>query len=184
MALQRLDDLVDVDLRLVVLGLHGGHVVALLLEEAEEALGLLLVRIEAAQLGHQVCDGVADLVQILGLDVLERRVGELGDVLLGSCAVGEHEVGVGDVDLLGEGVDHLLLLLGELLHVHSVGLHLLDDGLRLGDGLLGCGNGGRRLGRGNGGIQRELDFIHVKFPPANVVVSCRAAQRPVRQPPG
>ncbi len=99
-----------------------------MLEPAKDALFLLFVGGEALQFGDEVGDHVAHFVQILGLDVFQRRVGELGDALLGVGAVGKHQIGVGDVDLLGELVDLRLLLGGE---------HWLLNGL---------GRGGRRVG--------------------------------------
>ena len=165
MLLQALDDLVDVDLGLVILGLQHLEAAGLLLEQPEQAALLLLVGIEALELHHQVGDHVAHLVQVLGAHVLQRSVGELGDVLLRGRAVGEHQVGVAHVDLLGEVVDHLLLRLGEVLHLQRVLVHLLLGlGFRLSQRL------GGRLRRvlhrfldlrffAAKGVESQLDFV-------------------------
>ena len=82
----------------------------LALEQAEQPLALL-IGIEALQLGHHPGDKIAGLAQILGAHTFEGRLGEVGHLLLGTGAEGEHLLGVGDIDLLGEGV-HLGQLLG------------------------------------------------------------------------
>ena len=145
MALQNAHDLVHVDLGLGVGDLDGFQLVALLLEEAEEALLLLLT--EALQLHYQRGESVADLAQILGADIVQGILGETGDVLLSGGTVLEDLSGVGDVDLLGEVGNHLALGLGEVALVQLDGVLVA---LGLGSGL----SGGRIFG-GGGGLQSQ-----------------------------
>ena len=140
--LQHLHDLVYVGLGLGVLGLHGVEVVFLLLEEAKDPLLLLLTKV--LQLAHQAGQSVAHLAQILGPHRIEGVFREGGDVLLGGGAVLKDHVGVSDVDLLGEVVDHLPLGVGELALVQLDGV--------LVPSLLG---GGSVLG-GEGGLQGQV----------------------------
>ena len=155
MVLQHLDDLVHVGLRLGVAGLQGLQLVLFLLEEAENAPLLLLVLAKVLQLHHQGGQGLAHLPQVLGLDVVQGALGEGGDVLLGRRPVLEHQVGVGDVDLLGELVHHLPLRLAEhgLVQLDGVGVPLgLEGGLvGLGLGLPGVQGQLRGGGLGGGG---------------------------------
>ena len=75
-------------------------------------------------------------------------------------AVGKHQIGIENVDLFGEVVDHLLLLVREVLHAQRIGLNLLLHGLFL--GFLSERFLSRRsclsvfLAKG---IQSELDFV-------------------------
>ena len=99
MVLQILGDLVHVGLDLAVLRLHGLQLVAGLLEQAEQAL-LLLVLAEALQLHHQTAEILADLAHILAADVVQRVLGEGRHALLGGSAVLQHLIGIADVDLV------------------------------------------------------------------------------------
>ena len=135
--LQLVGDLVDVDLGLVVAGLQGLDAGAGLLEQAQEAL-LVLLGVEALELHHQGPDHLAHLAQVLGADGGQGGVREVGHVLLGPRAVLQGEVGVGDIDLLGEVMDDLLLRFRE----HGiVGACLGCGGLGLLGGQLQGGNG-------------------------------------------
>ena len=68
---------------------------------------------------------------------MQGGLGEAGHLLLGAGTVLQHEVGVGDINLLGKIIDHLFLRFGERA--------VVDD--RFGDGLGGRrGSGGRGLG--------------------------------------
>ena len=160
MRLQRPDDLVHVDLGLGIAGLQGLQVLALLLEETEDTLLLLFLLAKALQLHHQVGQSLAHLAKVLGFHAVQGVFREGGDVLLGGGAVLEHQVGVGDVNLLGKLVHHLFLGIAEhgLVQLDGVGvpLGLEGGGVRLGS--LGCsglqGELGGRLG--GGGLQGQF----------------------------
>ena len=125
--LQHPDDLIHIDLCLGIAGLQGLQLVALLLEEAEQAALLLLILAKIFQLHHQVGQGLAHLAQVLGLDAVQGVFREGGNVLLGRGAVLEHHIGVGDVDLLGKVIHHFPLRLTEhgLVHLDGVDVPLL-----------------------------------------------------------
>ena len=140
MSLQRALNLLHVHFDLVVLGLHGFQLVALLFEEAEQAL-LLFGRVKALQLAHQLGEHIAHFAHVLGAHLAQGGIAEVADLLLAGCAVLQHLLGVADVDLLGEVVHHLLLLRSErgLLHrVGRFGLLFLGKGIQ---GQAGCGGG-------------------------------------------
>ena len=162
MLLQLPGDLLHIGLGLAVLGFHGLHLVSGLFEEAEQALFLLLLA-EALQLHHQTGEGVAHLPQILGAHLAQGALGEGGHALLGGHAVLQDQLGVVEVDLFGEVVHHLLLLLVEhtVVNHHGLGLGLLRLHGR-GGGLSAQGEGGDlRLGRV--GVQGQLGHhaLHV-----------------------
>ena len=160
MVLQHPDDLIHIDLCLGIAGLQGLQLVALLLEEAEQAALLLLILAKIFQLHHQVGQGLAHLAQVLGLDAVQGVFREGGNVLLGRGAVLEHHIGVGDVDLLGKLVHHLFLGVAEhgLVQLDGVGVPLGLDGGSVRLGSLGCsglqGELGGRLG--GGGLQGQF----------------------------
>ena len=173
MLLQVLSDLVHVGLYFVVLGLHSLQLVAGLLEQALQALAVLVLA-EALQLHHQLAQVVTDLPHVLGADVVQRVFGEGRHALLRCRAVLQHLVGVADVDLVGEVLHGLLLLLGEqvLIHVHRLDLLLL---------LLGHFRRFRRQGQGGhfrhsgGGIvrcQRQLGHLVVSH--GHLFLSCNS----------
>ena len=108
MLLERVANLLHIDLCLGVAALHDLQLVRLLAEEAKEALFLLGV--EAFQLTHHVDDQVAHLAQVLCAHIGEGSVGEVGHLLLGARAVLQDLGGVLHVDLLGKIIHHLLLL--------------------------------------------------------------------------
>ena len=81
MIFQILGDLIHVGLYLVVLGLHGLQLVARLLEQAPQALAVLVLA-EALQLHHQLAQIVADLPHVLGANVVQRVLGEGRHALL------------------------------------------------------------------------------------------------------
>ena len=103
-------DLVDVGVGLVVASLQRAHLGGLLLEQAEEAL--LLLGVEALELGDHVHDQLARFAQILGAHLVEGRFGEACHLRLGAGAVLQHHLGVGDVDLLREGLHLGALICG------------------------------------------------------------------------
>ena len=153
-------DALDVLVGAFVAGLELLKVVAGLFEQAQEALGLLGAGVKALQLRDQAGDKLAGLAHVLGLDAGERRLGEIAQLLLAGSAVLQHHLGVGDVDLLGKVVDHLLLF--------GAQRGILDlDGLGLGGFELG-GLGGfvrdgvQRQGGGSGGgqVQFIVQFSH------------------------
>ena len=161
MLLQLPGNLFHVGLGLAVLGLHGLHPVARLLEKAEQAL-LLFLLAEALELHHQAGQGVPHLPQILGAHVGQGAFGEGGDPLLGGHAVLQDHLGVVEVDLLGEVVHHLLLRLGEhtVVDHHRLGLGILRlQGDRRGLRLTAQGEGGR-LHLGRVGVQGQLGHHH------------------------
>ena len=94
---------------------------------------------KALQLRDERGDHIPDLAEVLGADVIERGVGEIGDLFLAGCAVLEHDVGVAQINLLGKIVDHLLLAFAEddVLHILAVLRgELLRGGLDRGEGRL------------------------------------------------
>ena len=140
MGLQHALDILHVGLGLVVLGLEGVELVALFLEEAQNALLLLFACVKALQLANQVGDHIAHFAQVLGGHLGKSCFGEVTDLLLAGGAVLQHLLAVGDVDLLRELIHHGLLLWGQV--------HLC---------LRGRGSGGLFLLRhsGGGGVQRQ-----------------------------
>ena len=113
MALQHGLDVLHIRLGLAVLGLEVVQLVALLLEETQNALLLFFVGVEVLQLPDEVGDHVAHLAQIFGGDLGEGGFGEVTDLFLAGGAVLQHLLTVGDVDLLCEGNHHRLLLRGQ-----------------------------------------------------------------------
>ena len=69
MGLQIFHNLIHIGRGLGIAGLQGGQLVLLPPEEAGEAL-LLLPRVEVLELADQVGQGVANLPQVLGADLL------------------------------------------------------------------------------------------------------------------
>ena len=104
-------DAVDVDLRCREAALHLLGVDLRLAEQACDALLLRLVH--RLELDEQTRKHRADLAEIAGFDLGQRRVGEIRDVLLCGRAVFEDLLRVFQIDLLREGQNGLLLLLGE-----------------------------------------------------------------------
>ena len=167
MALQHGLDLFHVGLGLVVLHLHGIQLVALLLEEAQNAFFLFLTGIKAFQLTDQAGDHVAHLAQILGGHLGERSLGEIADLFLAGRAVLQHLLAVGNVDLLGELVHHGLFFRGQ---VH---LRLLRCGCFLLGGcclFLFCRGGVQRQGGYCGCIEVKVECIisHKRFLPFQI----------------
>ena len=165
MVLQILGDLVHVGLDLAVLGLHDLQLVAGLLEQPLQAL-LLLVLAEALQLHHQTAQILADLAHVLVAHVVQGILGEGRHALLGGGAVLQHLIGVADVDLLGEGVHGLTLLLGQQALVHGHRLDLLFLLLRYlrrvgRQGQLGYGHRRGGIGIGGQGQLRHHVIGHV-----------------------
>ena len=159
MLLQGFHNLIHVDFGLIEGGLHLGHGLAGLLEQAKEALLLLGVEVQALQLHHQVAQHIAHFAQVLGADGVEGGIGKLGNVILGAAAIVHHLLGVGNIDLLREGTDSLLL--GRAEHIQGQllgrGLGLL---LRRGRGFFHSGSGGRLGIQGQGGDVALL-FVHL-----------------------
>ena len=125
---------------MVVAVFHQLQLVHRFFEEAEDTSAFLFVHGKALELGDQAADHVSHFAQVFGLHVFEGGIGKTGDLLLGRSAIGEYQIGVGDVDLGGKILDHLLLLRREG-RAHLLGL---DRGLlllgRMG-GLLDLGSG-------------------------------------------
>ena len=198
MALQHGHDLVHVGLGLGVLGFHGLQIVFLFLEEAEETALLLLA--EVLQLSYQTGQGLADLAQVLGADGIEGVFREGGDILLRGGAVLQDHVGVLDIDLLGELVDHLALRLGELALIQLDRVSVPDllglggvlrshggiqgqAGRVGGLGGLGGGSGGIQIG-GKGQFRGKIGMIrHGLHPPLLSSSRCFTVQRPSCVPP-
>ena len=177
MALQHGLDLFHIGLGLVVLHLHGIQLVALLLEEAQNALFLFLTGIKALQLTDQAGDHVAHLAQILGGYFGERSLGEIADLFLAGRAVLQHLLAVGNVDLLGELVHHGLLLRGQVhLCLRSGGFLL--DGRSL---FLRCRGGVQCQGGHSGCIQIKVECIvcHKRFLPFQIPVTFFFSSVPV-----
>ena len=103
MALQHGLDVLHVGLGLVVLGLQVVQLIALLFEEAQNALLLLLIGIKALQLPDEVGDHIAHLAQILGGHLGQSSLGEIADLLLAGGAILQHLLAVGDIDLFRKG---------------------------------------------------------------------------------
>ena len=152
MALQSVHDAVHVHFGVVVAVFHQLQLVHRFFEEAEDTSAFLFVHGKALELGDQAADHVSHFAQVFGLHVFEGGIGKAGDLLLGRSAIGEYQIGVGDVDLGGKILDHLLLL-GRKGRAHLLGL---DRGLlllgRLGGlldlaGVQGQGDGRGYLGR-------------------------------------
>ena len=109
--LQLVHDLIHVRLGLVVARAKRLHLVDAALEEAEQPL--LLGGVEPAQLVDDAGDKIAHLAQIVRAHPLERRFGEIGHLFLRAGAVLHDGGRVAHIDLLGELLDHLLLVIGE-----------------------------------------------------------------------
>ena len=143
MGLQRLADAVDVGLRLVVFGFHGGHFVGGALEEAEKALFFLL-HIEGFELGYNIGENLSHFAQVLGPDGAEDVLGEVRNFFLCAGAVLDNDAGIGQLDF-GEEFLHRLFLGGGKNRLRRLGLlHLGRSGGGQGGG---CGSrrGGGRL---------------------------------------
>ena len=153
-ALQHGLDVLHVGLGLVVLGLELVQLVGLFLEEAKDPL-FLLGGVEALQLADQVGDHLPHLAQVFGGHLGQRRLREVADLLLAGRAVLQHLLAVGDVDLLGEVVHHLLLLGGQAhLLLGRLGRLLL---FLLGDGQVG--RGVQRQGGGGGASKSKFKVL-------------------------
>ena len=153
-----------------VAGLELFQVIACLFEQTQKALGLLGGGVKALQLRDQAGDEFAGLAHILGLDAGEGGLGEVAQLLLAGGAVLQHHLGVGDIDLLGKVIDHLLLFGAKrgILDLDRLGL----GGFQLGS--LGgfvrdrvqCQGGGS----GGGQVQFIVQFSHGRssFPFQNI----------------
>ena len=163
MALQHGLDILHVGLSLVVFGLEVVELVALLLEEAEDALLLLLVGVETLQLPDEVGDHIAHLAEVLGGHLGESSFGEIADLLLARGAVLQHLLAVGDVDLFRKGIHHRLFFRSQLdVRCGGGGLRLLFLHRRSG------GGGVQRQGRNSGGVEVKVQSIvvsHERFRP-------------------
>ena len=153
-------------LGLAVLRAHQLELILLLVEQAREALLLLLT--EALDLDDEVRKRLAHLAKILVAHGGEGIFRERRHALLRGHAVVEHKVRIRDVDLFRKIVDGFLLLLGEHALIDLDGLDFLF--LRLGRG----GRFGRERQLRNGflcrfgGIQGQLGHhvvTHIIFPP-------------------
>ena len=153
-------------LGLAVLRAHQLELILLLVEQACEALLLLLT--EALDLDDEVRERLAHLAQVLVAHGGEGIFRERRNALLRGHAVVEHKVRIRDVDLFRKIVNGLFLLLGE---------HALIDLDRLDFLFLRLGRG-RRFGRERqfrngflcrfGGIQGQLGHhvvAHIISPP-------------------
>ena len=162
MALKLLDDLVDVYLGLVILGLDGSDILLGLVEQTEQALFLLRVKVHALKLNNKVAEHRADLAKILCTDGVEGRVGKFGDILLGVAAVVENLLGVEDIDLLGKFLDSGLLGRGELFQFRTFNRDLFLNFFLL---LLGSlGNGLCIRLKGQAGNVGFFFFVHSYCP--------------------
>ena len=123
-------DAVDIDLRRREAALHLLGVDLCLAEQACDALLFRLVH--RLELDKQAGEHIADLAQIAGLDLGQRRVGEICDVLLCGRAVFQKLLRIFQVDLLGEGQNCLLFLRRECREIRAG----LRRGLRLGNEIL------------------------------------------------
>ena len=94
--------------------LHAGDAVLRAGEELAQTLGLLAVALKALQLADQIDQHIAHGAGILRLDRLQRRVGELRDVLLRVRAEEQHMIWIGHVQLADERLDRLALAVGQL----------------------------------------------------------------------
>ena len=130
------------------------ELIALLFEEAQNALLLLLIGIKVLQLPDEVGDHIAHLAQILGGHLGQSSLGEIADLLLAGGAILQHLLAVGDIDLLGKLIHHGLLLGGQVylcLRGGSCGGFFL---------LRHSGGGGvQRQGGHCGGIQVKVQSI-------------------------
>jgi hypothetical protein len=108
-------DLVDVDLRLGIAGLDVLDLVLTLAEETAEQPLLLIGILGALELCDQISQQIADLAEILGGNILQGVVREIGDLLLRRRAVLQDDIGFRDVDLLRELIDRLLFRVAQLL---------------------------------------------------------------------
>ena len=94
-------------------GFQGGQLILFPAEKAGKAFFLLLW-VKFLQLPDQVGQGLSDLPQVLGADLLQGVFGKLGDIFLGGGAVLEDHVAVGDVNGPGKVLHSFPLGWGEL----------------------------------------------------------------------
>ena len=166
MAFQHRLDLFHIGLGLTVLHLHGVQLVALLLEEPQNALLLLFPGVKALQLADEAGDHVAHFAQILGGHLGEGRFGEVADLFLAGRAVLQHLLAVGDIDLFGKLIHHGLFFRAEV--------HLLFRGgcLLRGRSCLFFGSGFRVEGQGGhcGGVEVKIERVvsHKRFLPFQI----------------
>ena len=162
MLFQRLHNIVDIGLSLVVGGFELRDALGGFAEETLEALLLLHVKVQALQLDHEVAEHAAHFAEILGAHRAKRRAGEIRDVLLGVAAVMHDLLGVHNVAFLRELAHCGLFGGGE-----TVKLQLLGDDFFFFFLFLGClFHGGSRLGghgiEGQGGDAAL--FVHGVLP--------------------
>ena len=123
-------DAVDVDLRRGVAALHLFRVDLRLAEQSGNALLLRLVH--CLEFDEKAGEHRANLTEIAGLDLGQRCVGKICDVLLSGRAVFQNLLRIFQVDLLGEGQNCLLFLRRECREIRAG----LRRGLRLGNEIL------------------------------------------------
>ena len=161
-AFQRRGDGIDVDLDLVVLGLHVAHGLLGIPEQAAQALGLLGGVAEALDFIDQLDQHFAYFAGVVGAHGGKRAVAEISDLLLCVGSIEKNVVGVVQIDLLCKFLNGPAVGLAE----HG-GVHLRRgfgcrrrSGFQLPRGFLH-----HHLVAGHGGFQREgrgliLIFCH------------------------
>ena len=98
MFLELLADRLDIGLDSAVLGLHLLHFVGSFFKEPEKTL-LFFRDVKIFELGHERSDHASHFPKILGLDALQRFLGEIRHLFLCSDAIGHDGLRIGDVDL-------------------------------------------------------------------------------------
>ena len=135
------NDAVDVLLRIIIFCAHCLKLIALLLEESEQTLFLLLA--EGLKLADKISYHLARFAEFLGLDICERAVGEFAELRLALGAVVHDEICIGDVDFFRKGFNHLLLFRSQIRSLSEALFDLLIRQLNglylfgLGDGIKG-----------------------------------------------
>ena len=152
-------DPLDIHVGFFILGFEVFNVGLLLFEKAEKALALFGC-IKTLQFADQVGDQFAGFPHILGFDTVEGVVRKIAEFFLAGRAVLQHHLAVGDVDLFGKIIDHLLLFGGQrgVFHLEGRGLfgflhHFL---VRFRVERQGGGRGIQRQGRGGRNVQIKI----------------------------
>ena len=93
MIFQRFGNLVDIQFRLIIASFHLFHLVRRFLKHAEQAFFFFFIRREAFQLTDQIRHHFTDFTEIFCSDILQGRIGEIRNFLLGFSAVLQYGCG-------------------------------------------------------------------------------------------
>ena len=99
-------DLVDICFRLVVFQLQIFQLIAAFFEKSKESFFLILFKV--FEFGDNVGQHLTDFAHILGTHIIQCILGKISDFFLAACAVLHDHLGIGNINLGGKVVYHLL----------------------------------------------------------------------------